>query len=129
MSRREDHHLFHDRLSWEARDDAWAIRQDKGHIVPLEHDPHVDLHRNTPIVPLLSYHALRRVHYNLPATTSNYLENLDQVLKAIQEATTTPRAHYVETQLGQLTCHVLELQKPYIEDSLVPSDYGKLIIL
>lgn len=129
MSRREDHHLFHDRVSWESRDDGFAIRQDHGHIVPLEHDPHVDLHRNTPVVPLLCYHALRRVRYNLPPTTRNYMENIENVQRAIEEAGRTPRAHFVERQLGDLTVAVLEMQKPYVQDAMVPSDYGKVIIL
>lgn len=126
--RREDHHLFHDRLSWESRADATAIRQDRGLIVPLEHDAHLELHRQTPVVPLLSYHALRRVRYNMLPTSNNYLENIDNVQRAVEEAIHVPRAHYIERQLGELTIHVLELQKPYVEDSMAPSDYGKLII-
>jgi hypothetical protein len=114
--KREDHHLFHDRISWESRDTAKLIRRNRGLIVPLEHDTHKELHIATPVVPLLGYFALYRVARDFQGEPRNYLGNIEEVQRAIEEAGKSPKAHYVERQVGELAIHVLELQKPFIKE-------------
>lgn len=119
---REQHHILHDRISWESRRDGEELRRDKSLIVPLEHDVHAELHRETPAVPLLGYFALRRVNSSYEAGT-NYLENVENLQRSIEEAGNSPKAHYVEKQVGELTIHVLELQKPFIADAYSTKRY------
>lgn len=116
MAKREDHHLLHDRVSWESRDTGKLIRRNRGLIVPLESDNHAELHRQTPVVPLLGYHALYRVARDFQAHGNNYLENINLLQFAIQEAGKSPKAHYVERQIGELACHVLDLEKPFVAE-------------
>lgn len=121
MGRREEHHILHDRMSWESRETGKLIRRKRGLIAPLEHDLHAELHRDTPIVPLLGYHALYRIARDFQPQGLDYLANMDMLQQAITEAGRNPKAHPVERELGELTCYVLELQKPYIQESLSPS--------
>lgn len=117
--KREDHHILHDRVSWESRGEAKQIRRNKSLIVPLEHDTHKELHQQTPVVPLLGYYSLYRVLRDFEPDPNNYIDSVENLQRAIESANNHPKAHYVERQLGELTLHVLDLQKPFIEE-----DYG-----
>lgn len=116
MARKEEHHLLHDRVSWESRDTGKLIRRNRGLIVPLESDNHAELHRQTPVVPLLGYHALYRVAREYRSSGNNYLKNIELLQFAIEEAGSSPKSHEVERQVGQLAIHVLDLEKPFVAD-------------
>jgi hypothetical protein len=116
MARKEDHHLLHDRVSWESRDTGKIIRRNRGLIVPLESENHAELHRQTPVVPLLGYHALYRVARDYQTDGNNYLHNIELLQFAIEQAGKSPKAHEVERQIGKLAIYVLDLEKPFVED-------------
>jgi hypothetical protein len=84
--------------------------------VPLEHDTHKELHKATPTVPLLGYFALYRVARDFRGDSRDYLGNIEEIQRVIEEAGKSPKAHYVERQVGELAIHVLELQKPFIRN-------------
>lgn len=111
--RREEHHLLHDRISWESRDTAKLIRRNRSLIVPLEHDTHRELHAQTPVVPLLGYFALYRVARDYQEGDT-YMESIENLQRSIEDASSHPKVHYIERQLAELTLHTLDLQKEFV---------------
>lgn len=122
MSERiQKHHFLYDRKGWCTREDGAYLRAVRSLIGPMFETPHRELHKATPAVPVPSYHMLYRVRRDF-IPDEDYLQSIDNLQFAIQEAGRNPKAHPVEREVGELTSHVLDLQKPFIAEGLaVPS--------
>ena len=114
---RDRHHILHYRQEWRLRDDATAIREHPSLVPVLDRETHNEIHRHCPPVPLLGYHALRRVRA-LWVPHKDTIESVDSLLWAIDETNRHPRAHPIERSLGELAMQAIELQKPYISSDL-----------
>lgn len=115
----ERHHTLFNRFAWNANNNLESLREDRRLIVPLDPDTHRELHQEVSHVPPLSYHMARhvlRAYSEYEADT--YLHNVENLQWSIEEATQHPRADRIERELGELTMYALELQKPFIDESL-----------
>ena len=116
MSERTNlHHILFDSASWESRATSKHIRRDSSLIVPLDIDAHAELHKEIPLVPLLGHYAMQDVA-NMYKPGKNYLNSVENLQRSIERAGKTPKAHQLERDLGELTIHALDLQKPYLKD-------------
>lgn len=111
------HHILHSRLDWNLRPQSRALRAYPALIPRITRSGHEELHRNVPPVPLLGYHALMRVKSSFECGPDT-LSSMDNLMFAIEEAAEHPRAHPLERDLAYLAIQSIDLQKPYIADSL-----------
>lgn len=115
----ERHHVAFNRFAWTANKNLEGLREDRRLIVPLDPDTHRELHQEVSHVPPLSYHMARhvlRAYSEFEADT--YLHNVENLQFSIEEAMQHPRADRIERELGELTMYALDLQKPFIDESL-----------
>ena len=115
----ERHHELFNRFAWTATNTLESLREDRRLIVPLDPDTHRELHQEVSHVPPLSYHMARhvlRAYSEFEADT--YLHNVENLQWSIEEAMQHPRADRIERELGELTMYALDLQKPFIDESL-----------
>lgn len=92
------------------------LREDHRLIVPLDWDTHSALHKELPLVPPLSFHLAQRAFNNLQGYlfTPDYVRNLDNYQRSIEDAAKHPRATRIERGLADLTLHALDIQKPFV---------------
>ena len=110
------HHVSFDRLSHTARKESAFIRSS---IVPLMYDePHVELHKHSPVVPVLAYYALSKV-VRLFEPHGTTMERIESLQHSIDEVIKNPRMHPVERGIGDLAIWALDVQKPFIIDGEV----------
>lgn len=113
------HHIAYNRYAWTANSDLAAIRDDKRLIVPLDPDTHSELHNEISHIPPLSYHMARHVLREFSEYEADtYLHNVENLQWSIEHAMQHPRADKIERELGELTLYSLDLQKPFIDESL-----------
>lgn len=114
---RSVHHLFFDRKSWGLRPDGQRIRESRPFMVRMDNSVHDELHRVCPPVPVPDYFALQRIsrstNFNLPT-----LEAVDSLRFATEEAIRHPRAHDIEKALAGLMLDAIDVQMPFVRDSL-----------
>lgn len=117
--KRQAHHTLFNRYAWTANSDLKAIREDRRLIVPLDPDTHRELHQSVSHVPPISYHMARRVLQNFAEyDTDTYMHNIENLQFSIEEAMSHPKADRIEHEIGDLALFALDLQKPYIDESL-----------
>lgn len=112
------HHTAHDRVSWEARPEALAIRENTSMIAQgMARSAHELLHYMTAPVPPPSYHTLQYVANRLPSGL-DVISGIDAYSKLVEEAIKRPKAKYIEKQLGLLSIEAMRGQILYIQDGL-----------
>lgn len=112
------HHTCHDRLSWEARPEGRAIRENDSMIAHgMGRKAHELLHYMTAPVPPPSLHTLQYVANRLPSGL-DVISGIDAYSSLVEQASKHPKAKFVEKELGQLSVQALRAQIPYIEDGL-----------
>lgn len=117
-NRRDNHHTCHDRVAWEARPEALAIRENTSMIAQgMARSAHDLLHYMTAPVPPPSYHTLQYVANRLPSGL-DVISGIDTYSKLVEEAGKHPKAKYVEKALGELSIQALRAQLPYIQEGL-----------
>ena len=102
-------------------------RRDPRLIVPLEIDPHNELHKNVALVPPLSHHLAGRALRLFNDRYDEYdpVANLENYMSSIEEAAKHPRAQELERAMAALTVHACELQIPFIKEGYVDLEqYG-----
>lgn len=109
------HHLLHDRISWSSRSDAETLRSTPALIPRIDQDVHRELHHDTPSVPLLGYHALRRTVKYFEPVYNNTLESMDELMNSMEQAGRDVRAHPIERELVRLAVWAVEIQKPFVK--------------
>ena len=115
----ERHHTLFNRYAWSANKDLESLREDRRLIVPLHPDTHRELHQEVSHVPPVSYHMARRALRNFSEFEDDtYLHNLENLQWSIEEAMHHPRADRIEREVGELAVYALELQKPFVDESL-----------
>lgn len=115
----ERHHTLFNRYAWTANSNLEALREDRRLIVPLDPDTHSELHQEISHVPPLSYHMARHVlkaYSEYEADT--YLHNVENLQRSIEYAKSHPRADRIERGVADLAIHSLDIQKPFIDESL-----------
>lgn len=115
----EKHHTLFNRYAWTANQNLEALREDRRLIVPLDPDTHRELHKEVSHVPPLSYHMARhvlRAYSEYEADT--YLHNVENLQRSIEHAKSHPRADRIEREVASTALYALDLQKPFIDESL-----------
>lgn len=120
------HHLNFPRTIHEAQPQLAMIRGHNGLIVPLDLDTHEALHRTIAVVPAMSHYMAQRAFRGFIdyGYDDNYINNIGNLQKGIEEAMRHPRASEIERALGSLTIQALDEQKPFVKYGLV-TKYGK----
>lgn len=121
---RDGHHVLHHRQEWRLRDDAKYIREHHSLVPVIHRDVHEALHRACPAVPALGYYALKRTRY-LWVPDDDTMTSLDNLQFAMQEAGLHPAVHPLERQFLYLVIHAIDLQKPFIQEGLIPREEGR----
>jgi len=111
------HHPIHDRQEWTLRPEAEYIREHPTLIFPMEVPLHSHLHNVCPSIPLLGVHALKFIVREWEPDTDK-LVSLENLQTTIAAAGNHHKAHPVERQLGDLAIHAIDLQKPFLRESL-----------
>lgn len=81
--------------------------------MPLERSVHQELHRNVPVVPLLSHYTLQAVRTQYDPKTPPE-DALDELMLAMERAKGHRKAHKLEKDMADLAIHAIDLQRPYI---------------
>lgn len=108
------HHLLYPRQPWNSHFATRNLRQKNALIVPIEEEIHEALHREVPVVPLLDHYTALTVRRDF-TPYDHYRKSMDNLVKCIDVALRGSRVQPIQRELGQLTIHALELQKPYLE--------------
>lgn len=113
----ERHHYMFPAKQHESSTTSKEIRRMSRHIGHIEHDAHVELHRNIPFVPVMSHFMaaqalkmLRDFDYS-----SDPIHNIENLQRSIEYGYTTGKTNYIETTIGELAVHTLDLQKEYFK--------------
>ena len=115
----ERHHTLFNRYAWTANRDLENLREDRRLIVPLDPDTHKEVHQAVSHVPPLSLHMARHVLREFSEYDADtYLHNVENLQRSIEYAMGHPRADRLERSVGELAVYALDLQKPYIDESL-----------
>lgn len=115
---RDTHHPCHDRLSWEARPESIAIRENDSMLArDMGRKAHDLLHYMTAPVPVPSMHTLQYVANRLPSGL-DVISGIDTYSSLVEQAIKHPKAKYIEKELGLLSIQAIRAQIPYIEDGL-----------
>lgn len=121
MSKLERHHLMFTRSSFNSSVEGKRLRENESLIPDIDAEAHNLLHRNCHPVPLMGFHALRRVNKLYIPDYDDPLKSIDNVCEAFEEAVKTPQSHGIERELSRLAVWSLEEQKQYVKYGL-PSD-------
>lgn len=116
--RRDKHHVIHNRQEWNLRPEGMAIREHHTMLFEGPRSIHDELHANVPAVPLLGIHALQRTVSLWRPDETDQMKSVENLQRAIERAVHHPRSHAIETQLGYLAVHAIDLQKPYLREML-----------
>lgn len=79
---------------------------------------HEEIHANTSPIPLLGYHALKRIAGDMQPHYEHVQDGVADYLRAVEEANRHPRCKPMERELGELAIETLLEQMPYINDAL-----------
>lgn len=111
------HHIMFNRREHEARGEYMAIREMPGLIPPIDVEAHNELHANVSFVPTIGYYAAVRVlaEYN---DSQDYLQNVDNLLFALDRAANAKKAKTIERDLCRLAIKAVDMQRPFIKEGL-----------
>lgn len=128
METRDRHHVVFGRQEWSGRPESKAIRSTPSLLVTMDREAHNELHRDCPAVPLLGYHALRRV-LNTFEPQRDTMRTIESLMSSIEQAADDPRSHIVERRLAELAVWSIDLQRPYVQEQLnvtrrLTTDFG-----
>ena len=113
----DEHHLLFTKKEWELRPDGLALRQTKLLRPLISRETHNAIHRNVPPVPVLGYISLGQVRrFFDPGDT--VFQAVDGFCRAIEQSARMPRAHELETDLGNVAIASLRLQLPFLAEEL-----------
>lgn len=126
VSRTNRHHpLFH-RVEWTSRRESTFLREHPSLLVEMDRQLHEDLHKLVPFVPLLGVVALQSVINEWQPNSYNQLKSIDNLQLAIEHAGKHWKAQPIERSLGALAIEAIDLQKPFIAESI---DTRRIILM
>ena len=112
------HHVAHGRQEWRLRPESRRIREHPRMMTLMDIDSHQALHDNCPAIPLLGFHAMRKVA-SLWTPGDDVFESISNLQFAIEGAMRQPKMHPLERQLGALMIEIVGLQVPYIREGII----------
>lgn len=112
------HHVLFSRKLWESTPNTYALRQEKGLIVPMELGAHAALHREVTIVPVPDHYTAMFATRALQRQ-ANPLRQIDRFMQVIEQAGKNKNAKPLDRQLGQLVIASIEAQLPFIREGYV----------
>lgn len=121
MSKKKNgHHVKFPRVIHESQEPSRAIRQVRWLIPPIEKGVHQELHRAIGMIPVLGFIFEQRVQRLYEPTEGDYVKSLYGLINTYDKwVVRDPRTPKLEQDIGELVCHSLELQIPFIKHGLV----------
>jgi len=113
--RLQQHHILHERWSWDARPESRCLRRSSGLIVRLAQAPHSELHDNTPPVPIPNIYMLRNIQRGFVPSPDIH-QAIDNFCFSVEDAGTHYKATDFDRRLGELMIEAVRSQLPYIEN-------------
>ena len=110
-------HILYPKALHNAQTPSKELRNNRWLIVPLEHEPHNELHRQIGIVPVMSWLMEGRVARDFYPHPGDYAKSVENLAKVVFEVTQQRNVSHLERELGLLVVESLELQLEYIEPS------------
>jgi len=114
------HHVLFTNKTWSAQKPTRILRQNQWLRVPLDRDTHEALHKEIATVPLPTQFMAEQVLAEFEPVEGDYMATIDNLRFAFQEASKSPRVHYVEKRMGGLIIETLGLEKVYLVGAPVP---------
>lgn len=111
------HHILHNKQEWSLRPEANQLRTNRLLIPLIDREVHNELHRACPAVPLLGFHALRRIARDFEQDFDT-IGTVDNLLLSMEKANTDPRNHAIERSLGELAIEAIDLQRPFLIEGM-----------
>lgn len=112
---RDRHHAIHTRREWSARPSGLYLRNQPTLIKQIDRSVHVELHGNTPSVPVPDYNSLDRIARSFePGKSTN--QSIDNLCFSIQDAIKHPKTYSADRQVMRASIEALQSQKPYLKD-------------
>lgn len=112
------HHLLYERAIWDAHRPNKELRAKHGLRIPMRACVELELHDKIKSVPVPNYR-LGAAILDLYVDSTDHLEAIDNLLQAIDQATSSPTNAYSERQLGGMFISVIEQQLPFILDGMI----------
>ncbi len=113
------HHLLYTRATWESQSQTASLRRNPNLIFRMHDDPHAELHKAVPTVPVLDHITAGLVAVNFEPVFANKLASVDNLLTQIDKQSTNYNATTIQRELGAVTMHAIEMQKPFIREGLI----------
>lgn len=117
--KRDDHHICHDRVSWEARPEAKRIR-DAVIARNMSRTVHNLLHKDTSPVPVPLYPTMQWVSYSFHEK-DDVLDNVNQFIDLLDRANDRRFIKPIELELNMLCIDALQSQIEYVREGLPPT--------
>lgn len=112
---RNRHHLLFPKKPWSAQLETKKLRQHPNLIVEMDETVEAELHKEVTLVPLLGVAMARRVLRDFTGTPQQPLQSIHELMARIEQASRLPGVREYERQLGELTVHCLDLQRPFLD--------------
>lgn len=125
MTRREGHrhHTQFPRKVHDAHPATREIRRNHWLIPRIEEIGHAALHSEIIVVPVLDRFTAGRVLSDFQPIEGNHIASMEELMRSIERAIKHPKSGELEQMNAQVAIHALELQIPYIRESLIPEEY------
>ncbi len=114
---KDRHHILFTASAWNSSEFTAGLRNQPSLIPRIDRDSHDALHRHVTTVPLIDHHLASRALRNFTGG-STPLRSMDNLLFALETGMAHPQTRSLDKQLGALTIHAIELQKPYIDPGI-----------
>ena len=112
------HHVLFNKREWESRPQYKELRSNSGLIIPMDREVHCELHRASPIVPVMGYYGIMSVNREF-YRGRDHLETLDNLLFALDASSKNEKLSNMERSLSSLALEAVEIQKPLIKEGYI----------
>ena len=112
---RDRHHILFPRQEWSLRPESRDLRNTQPLIPRIDRELHNEVHRQVPFVPLIGYHALRRVATDFyPARGT--LASIDDMMLSMEKVSKHPKALPLEIGQIALAIEALDIQRTILRE-------------
>ena len=123
----EKHHSQFPKSVHNSQKDTKEIRRNPWLIPPLDSIGHAALHRSVILVPAPDRFTAHKVNKEFIPVEGDYIASLRGLMRVYDRASRERKITALQRDLNQLIVHSLELQIPFIKDSLVlPDDLSSM---
>lgn len=111
------HHLLFERAIWDAHRPNKELRHQNGLQIPMKACVELALHDEVKSVPVPNYR-LGAAILELYVDSLDHLEAIENLIRAVDQATANPHSAQSERQLGGMFISAIEQQLPFIKEGM-----------